>query len=371
MTVKRLLKIVLFCLTTFLLTFIFLETYLRLFDRQIFEVHPPGMYVADEDAGYVLSPGFRGSVQRPEFDAEFSINSRGFRGREFGAKADDVFRILVLGDSQAFGFGVSDEETFSFQLEKCLNERQEQAFEILNGGVPGYGTIDQLNFLRSRGPHVNPDFVILQFLSDNDFEENRRPASEWAHVEDGWLIAREGAVDAYEDPPMWRKTEFWLKNNLHTARFMSERIGYRLLKSGFFRDVQDAYWGENFTEDDEKLFEDAIRQIHEQARELEAEFLFLYTTGRSQVLSDSDRKLNSEIAMERVLNAAGVAWINVYRLMRDHFARDVLYYPHDGHWQAAGHRFVAEILCRKLEERRRSGRFSFPHTSPIRVQHPG
>ena len=56
------------------------EGLLHLFRPQVFEVHPPGMYVPDQDVGYSLTPGFSGFISRSEFRAYFTVGQSGLRG---------------------------------------------------------------------------------------------------------------------------------------------------------------------------------------------------------------------------------------------------------------------------------------------------
>lgn len=335
-------------LGSLLFVFIVFEILVRVFSPQIFEIHPRGMYTTDEDVGYALTPGFEGQLQRNEFTTRISVNDQGLRGRPFGPKRDDISRILVLGDSFAFGYGVEEHESFPAYLEACLNSAGAGAFEVLTAGVPGYGTVDQLNFLRSRGEALAPDVVILQFLSSNDLDENRYPATEWADVEDGWLVYSSDGYDPATMLPLWKQFELWLKANVHSAGFVSERIGYLLLKSSLFPRLELAMWGELFSDEEERLFEEALTDIKHHADGLGARFLFLYLTDQGPVLARSEPQLRSEALVERVLSDQGVDWINMYRLMREHEDRGSFYFPLDGHWNAAGHQFAAEALCREL-----------------------
>ncbi|MDQ2691184.1 MAG: SGNH/GDSL hydrolase family protein, partial [Chloroflexota bacterium] len=128
------------------------EGYLRLFQPQIFPVHPQGLYTEDPDIGYVLTPGYSGELVRSEFHTSIQIGQSGLRGKDPAPPREDTIRILILGDSQAWGFGVTDSQTFSVQLEEFLSQRfPERDIQVLNAGVPGYGTADQLAFLETRG----------------------------------------------------------------------------------------------------------------------------------------------------------------------------------------------------------------------------
>jgi hypothetical protein len=306
------------------------------------------MYIDDNDVGYVLNPGFKGYIERSEFKIPISINQNGLRGKNFSQKNDSIYRILILGDSQTFGFGVKEDKTFAVYLEKCLNEGNFKKYEVLNAGVPGYGTADQLNFLKSIGPQSKPDLVILQFLSDNDIHENLNPAKRSVYVKDGWLVTRDGS-DFFDESPFWRKWEHWLKSNFHSAKFLSERIGYLILKSGLMGgDIKKDFWGENFSKEEEKLLEMNLVEMFNFTKKIDSKFVVLFTTGQGQVLSEKDPDLNSEKLMKGIIIKQNIEWINVFRIIRENDERTTFYYPIDGHWKPAGHRFVAEVLCNKI-----------------------
>jgi hypothetical protein len=59
--------------------------------------------------------------------------------------ADNEFRILLLGDSGAFGLGVADEDTYSSRLEQQLNRDADgMTYRVINMGVPSYNTEEEL-----------------------------------------------------------------------------------------------------------------------------------------------------------------------------------------------------------------------------------
>jgi len=100
------------------------------------------------------------------------INSKGLRSPEYSYKKEaGSSRVLVLGDSFAWGFGVSDEELFSRVLEKKLREKNPRV-EVINGGVSGWGTDQELLFLEEEGYKYSPDKVVLMFFLWNDLWNN-------------------------------------------------------------------------------------------------------------------------------------------------------------------------------------------------------
>lgn len=107
----------------------------------------------------------------------YLLNSKGFRDREFSyEKENNTYRILVLGDSIAFGQGIKNmEDTFPKLLEKRLNQNKSSiTYEVINTGRQGYGTKDELEFWNNEGFKYNPDFVIIAYYI-NDIEEQPTP----------------------------------------------------------------------------------------------------------------------------------------------------------------------------------------------------
>ena len=91
-----------------------------------------------------------------------SVNQDGHRGRAAQTEEFDGIRILVVGDSIAFGHGVTMEESFPDVLHRELNEAGEN-YEVLNLGVPGYDTIQEVAFLKEVAETYKPDYVLLMF----------------------------------------------------------------------------------------------------------------------------------------------------------------------------------------------------------------
>ncbi len=87
-------------------------------------------------------------------------------------KPPDTFRILLLGDSYVEGLRVPLERTFGKVLEAELNAGAPagQRYEVVNAGVSGWGTDQQLLWLRNEGVKYQPDLVLLSFFPGNDFQ---------------------------------------------------------------------------------------------------------------------------------------------------------------------------------------------------------
>ncbi len=102
----------------------------------------------------------------------FRINAAGFRDVDHVVpKPDGVTRIIVLGDSVTAGVGVEDvEATFSRRLEGLLNRSKiVGSVEVVNLGVGGYHTLQEVETLRVVGLDYEPDQVVVGFCV-NDFD---------------------------------------------------------------------------------------------------------------------------------------------------------------------------------------------------------
>ncbi len=91
---------------------------------------------------------------------KYTINSKGFRGKEFNIKKDGV-RIIAFGGSTTIGLESSDQETYPSQLEILLNEKNKENYEVLN---MGFGS-KSLNYIRdlffSEAYKYEPDIIII------------------------------------------------------------------------------------------------------------------------------------------------------------------------------------------------------------------
>ena len=116
----------------------------------------------------------------------FETNAQGFRNREdFEYEKDEgVIRVLALGDSHTQGYEVRQDFTYSAVIEKFLRAHGFDA-QVLNSGVSGFSTAEELVFLENEGIRYEPDFVVLGFFA-NDFEDNLKAGLFRLH-EDGTL----------------------------------------------------------------------------------------------------------------------------------------------------------------------------------------
>ena len=123
---------------------------------RIFKKEPSTMFVVSENQKlvYELNKAYKG------------INSFGMRDNEIDINAiKDLYKIAVIGDSHAYSTNVKNtEDTFPYHIEEYLNKYMKQRIvKVLNFGVPGYNTAQELEVLQSKALMFQPKLVILQY----------------------------------------------------------------------------------------------------------------------------------------------------------------------------------------------------------------
>jgi lysophospholipase L1-like esterase len=161
---------------------------------------PRGLYEFRPDRKwlYGLRPGAEGTVERMG-NVHYRANADGFRDRVYARpKPPGVFRVVVLGDSIAFGFGVDEQETFPKVLEALAEGASEQRVEVVNLGVSGYNAYTEAALLADVGVTYEPDLILVQFCV-NDLND---PTLHF----DRHTLMHMGAIpdEAYPDPSLRR-----------------------------------------------------------------------------------------------------------------------------------------------------------------------
>jgi hypothetical protein len=131
--------------------------------------------VADADLIYRHRSNFRSVYQ----GVDVSFNEIGLRERPLRHPSLNVRRILLLGDSLTFGWGVPIDETYGRKLELLAQGPAGEVVETINCGVGSYNTRQQLAFLKRHGDRIAPDLVTLLFIK-NDLVPNRSPFDPWS-----------------------------------------------------------------------------------------------------------------------------------------------------------------------------------------------
>jgi lysophospholipase L1-like esterase len=116
---------------------------------------------------FELTPNSSGFAWR----TDVRINSHGMRDRERSEERTGAPRVLVIGDSVTFGSGVALGDRFTDRLELLLGERLGGEVEVLNFGVGGYDTLQEVATLEDVGLRFDPDLVVVGYCV-NDLGDN-------------------------------------------------------------------------------------------------------------------------------------------------------------------------------------------------------
>ncbi len=128
--------------------------------------------------GFLFEPGTKMRYQTVEFNSLASINNLGLRDQEVDSSKNGKYRVLCVGDSWTFGWGVNIENSWPKKLEQYLKQQGIRNIEIINAGRPGMYTRTYKENLEKMIPVLKPDLVLLGVLQLDDlaqvYEETQR-----------------------------------------------------------------------------------------------------------------------------------------------------------------------------------------------------
>jgi len=175
---------------------------------------PQVAYEPSASLGFRLRPGQDAFTA----DKPSHTNSIGLRGPERSLKKPEgVKRILILGDSIAFGYGVAYEDTFAVKLEEMLNQSDSgKRYEVIDSGVPSYNTLQEVTYFREEGVRLEPDIVILA-VCWNDISSKSGVA-----VDEKGRLFDEAARPDPGRVAQWSETErgYWARNALKRSSLL-------------------------------------------------------------------------------------------------------------------------------------------------------
>ena len=202
-------------------------------------VVPAGIGRFDEKLGWSLTPLAHGISKRTGYEVDYRINSKGLRNRETTyKKPQGTFRIVLLGDSRTFGWGVPIEKHFSTLLEGYF-----QDVEVINMGIGGFGIDQELLFLNDEGFRYEPDLVLTYVPHYGD--SRHMHTERWGASKPRFKLV-EGKLVLMNSPVLGKPTSTGTSNkvsrwlNAHSAAFKLFKSGWAAYKGqGDLTDAQD------------------------------------------------------------------------------------------------------------------------------------
>jgi lysophospholipase L1-like esterase len=256
----------------------------------------------------------------------YRINRHGFRGPEWSErKQADTLRVMLLGDSFAFGEGVRWEDTLGEQLEKRLASDLGVRVEVINVATSGWNTQDEGVYLSRMGRSFEPDLVlVLYVLNDAGYPVGV----------DLWDEFRR----AYEVPAWLRHS--YLASFVYT-RIARDRGGRRYVESMVASGQSESErWGWSF------IWLERMKQSSGEigARFAVALFPFLYRLDESHPFRPLHEMVGS--TCERL----GIPFLDLLGAFAGRDYADLWVHPSDQHPNEEGHRVAADAIARFVRE---------------------
>ena len=173
---KNLLAILIIIIVLFLVCEVLIRVYLHYNTVYDIEMTRYAMSVKQDSDNPKIGHVHRPGAQKELMDVQVSINSDGLRDKEYPVQKGDAYRIIFLGDSLTFGWGVEIEDTFQYILEEELSKSAPT--EVINFGTGNYNTEQEVNLFFEKGPKYDPDKVVL-FYFINDAEVTPEKSGLW------------------------------------------------------------------------------------------------------------------------------------------------------------------------------------------------
>ncbi len=272
----------------------------------------------DREVTYTLIPGGKCRIASREYVAEYSGNRAGLRDSDPALSKPE---IVVIGDSNAMGWGVRAEESFPKRLQEMVGR------PVLNASMSSYGTVREMVLLERLAPSSARTLVIQ--YADNDFVENK------SYVD-------RGALDIL---PEWQYQAVVREHRLET-RYYPLKYARSLLSA----DGLAAAWSrlpsaQSDNVDEARYFLDVLLRHRASVEGRAVVVLEINAYNRNDGrFVDALRGLLAEPRY-----AALARWVTAIDV--SHALGPDDYYVLDGHMKAAGHEKVARLVAAELERR--------------------
>ncbi|MCG3119024.1 MAG: hypothetical protein ALAOOOJD_01352 [bacterium] len=166
---KKLFFALAFVLLALMVSVLIVEIALRVLYREedaVGDYFGIGGFVQDDEVGYRHAPNFKGNIYRRNvFECPVSISPLGLRQANFDVQRQYPAKVLILGDSFAFGVGVPEDSIFAALIQKTLNPA---GIGVINGGQSGYCVQQETKFGIRLAQLVEPNLIVLALYPNND-----------------------------------------------------------------------------------------------------------------------------------------------------------------------------------------------------------
>lgn len=369
-------------------TLLFCVGFLEFAARILVRTHPgtSAYYMPDRDYLYRLVPGFEGPVEFwPEdpdkaVTMQVRISDLGIRDRDYAAKEANEYRILLLGDSYTFGWGLEIDDSLERVIERDLEARYpNRKITVVNGGTGGYGPWQTHGTLRRVGEIIDPDLVIMQTNTANDISDTLRKENKFLK---SFVAPMEKTMQRYRYHFLWQvQADQWLRNHSRIYFIACRAAGDEPLFVNLYNQIRllapvsiarvpqpDArpwnyepdlkIWYPELTHGWEVMQEDLLA-IRADSEALGSEFAVYNMPNPFDIALGEERiadypgkyTLDKNTAIvETFGHETGTSFISVLPAFRAHPDPAGLYYHNDGHLNPMGAEILAGVLADLIVE---------------------
>lgn len=296
--------------------------------------HPitEGPYRYDPVLGWGLLPGFATD--------NLHINIHGQRGlTDWPIEKDPAKRrIMIVGDSYTFGYDVSDQECYASVLGELLGPQ----WEVINWGVPGYGTDQQVLLYEKFGVHFSPDLIILGFYTPDLFRNLL-----WFYSYIKPVFQDQGGKLEIANPDIPSPTEL-----LRMYATGEKTIGLKgsYLRAFLRRELEDIRRDRvNEQTLEWPITRKILTHFNKKARENGAIPLLLIIPDKEVLKKEESASTDTADLLRASAAELGMPCLDLIPILRERSKteKEPLY---KGHWSPSGHRVCAEALARMISE---------------------
>lgn len=198
----------------------------------------PEVFKKDRDLFWRLRPSQ--TIQSRFFEGkEYRINSYGLRGAEISGD-NAVIRIIGLGNSCTFGWGVTDEITYLKQFEKLINDDSNlPSVQVINAGIPGYSSFQGKLFLEEKILPLEPDMVLIMFGWNDQWAAAGNIADKDQEFPPQVIIGMQNLLSRLELYRVMKKVILSLTEEPLEKRLAKEDIVYRVDSEDFYENLKE------------------------------------------------------------------------------------------------------------------------------------
>lgn len=285
------------------------------------------------------------------FGKPVQTNVDGFRDRDFAIpKPADIYRVLVLGDSFTWGWGLDVDETIPKLIEKDLTVQSAASHvEVINASDPGANTVEQLMLLKDKGLKYEPDMILVIYnLNDIEYKP------ELAAIEyDAANVVPVVELDPGEDITKFSKNKgvrgfiMQIEERSAFVRFLVPRVGSVLRERGLIDSVEFSWVAtifHGYTDINPGWIEskNALREISEIARNGDIEFVVAVYPLLNEL--DNYGGVEAHMTIRGFCIDAQIKCVDLLEVFEDTPERSYFINYADSHPNAKAHQLVTEFL---------------------------